>query len=197
MNLAVQLKQAFDPYFIASQQLWERVVELGEWYTARTGEILKRPDSSEYYLSFIIQGSGGVFLTKRNSLFCIDLCYEYDFFSDYRSFLSGQPTELEIKTFERTELFRISRSSFENLHGGNVCGEKFLRYAAESLFIHKQQQQIDLISKTAEERYENLQKKQPEILQRTPQKYIASYLGITPQSLSRIRKKILSGTSVQ
>ncbi len=191
MDLAVQLKQAFGPYFIASQQIWERVEELGEWYTARAGEILKRPNSSEYYLSFIIQGSGGVFLTKRNSLFCIDLCYQYDFFCDYRSFLSGHPSELEIKTFESTELFRISRASIEQFQKGNGCGDKFFRYAAESLFMHKQQQQIDLISKTAEERYDNLQKKQPEILQRTPQKFIASYLGITPQSLSRIRKKKL------
>ncbi|MCF1715037.1 Crp/Fnr family transcriptional regulator [Flavihumibacter sp. RY-1] len=191
MNLAAQLKQAFDPYFSASLQVWERVVELGEWYTANAGEVLKRPNSSEYYLSFIIQGSGGVFLTKRNSLFCIDLCYENEFFGDYMSFLSGQPTELEIKTFEQTELFRISRTSFEQLQKANAYGDKFFRYAAESLFMHKQQQQIDLISKTAEERYDNLQKKQSQILQRTPQKYIASYLGITPQSLSRIRKKSL------
>lgn len=64
------------------------------------------------------------------------------------------------------------------------------RVASESLFIHKQTQQIDLLMLTAEERYVKLLERQPEIVQRTPQKHIASYLGITPESFSRIRKKI-------
>lgn len=63
--------------------------------------------------------------------------------------------------------------------------------AAENLFIHKQNQQIEILSKTAEQRYLEILDKQPHILLRTPAKYIASYLGVTPESLSRIRKKTI------
>src|SRR5690554_480251 len=62
-------------------------------------------------------------------------------------------------------------------------------FASEALFVHKQKQQIDILTKTATERYIELQARQPKIIQRTPQKHIASYLGVTPQSLSRIRKE--------
>jgi len=60
---------------------------------------------------------------------------------------------------------------------------------AENSFVEKQKQQIDLLTKTAEQRYVELLRKNPKIVQRIAQKHIASYLGITTQSLSRIRKK--------
>ena len=71
-------------------------------------------------------------------------------------------------------------------------GSKICRFAAEALFIDKQSKQIDFLTKSAKERYLELQSRCPEIILRTPQKYIASFLGITPQSLSRIRKEHLS-----
>jgi CRP-like cAMP-binding protein len=120
---------------------------------------------------------------------CIDLCYEKDFFGDYMSFLNQQQTPLEVITFEPSEIFRIPRSNFEKLSFNTDFGNKICRFAAEGLFIHKQEQQINLLTKTAVERYSELVAKQPDVVLRTPQKYIASYLGITPQSLSRIRNE--------
>lgn len=63
-----------------------------------------------------------------------------------------------------------------------------MRVAAESSLIAKQQQQIDLLTKTAEQRYEEMMQQRPDWVRRLPQKHLASYLGITPQSLSRIRR---------
>ena len=73
---------------------------------------------------------------------------------------------------------------------GDVIGSAL---AAEGLFVHKQNQQIKMLTQTAKKRYLELQVTQPNILQRVPQKYIASYLGITPQSLSRIRAETAKG----
>jgi len=63
-----------------------------------------------------------------------------------------------------------------------------MKAASESLFVHKQEQQIEILNNTAEERYQLMIAQNPEIIQRTSAKHIASYLGITPESLSRIRK---------
>jgi CRP-like cAMP-binding protein len=185
-NLPQKLKIAFQPYFDASLDVWASFSELGEVIITQKEEVLKKNGTTEKYLYFIISGSGGILLWNASNPVCIDLCYENDFFGDYMSFLTQEKSPLEVITFERTELFRISRVNFETL-SQTAMGDKICRFAAEGLFIHKQQQQLSILTKTAGERYLELLQKQPDIIKRTPQKYIASYLGITPQSLSRIR----------
>jgi len=192
MTIAETIKSAFDPYFEAPVDAWVSFVDLGEIITIEKEQVIKENGSVERYLYFILSGSGGILLWNKNNFVCIDLCYENDFFGDYMSFLTEQPSPLESVIFEKSDLFRISKSNFNRLGNNSELGDKICRFASEGLFIHKQQHQIDILTKTAKERYLDLQEKQPNIIQRTPQKYIASYLGITPQSLSRIRNEISS-----
>lgn len=184
------IKQAFDPYFAAPIEAWKLFADMGEIMQVQKEHVIKSAHTTEKYLSFILKGSGGILLWNNNNFICIDLCYEGEFFGDYLSFLNQQPTPLEVVTFEQTTLFRISRANFTELSYHTEFGNKICRFAAEALFIHKQQQQIDILTESAAERYARMMVENPQILQRTPQKYIASYLGITPQSLSRIRKNI-------
>lgn len=189
MKIEKKIKQAFDPYFNVPIEAWKSFTDLGEIITTAKDQPIKNTDTTEKYLSFILKGSGGILLWNNNNFVCIDLCYEGEFFGDYMSFLNQQPTPLEVVTFEPSELFRISKTNFDKLSNNTEFGDKICRFASEALFVHKQKQQIDILTKTATERYIELQARQPEIIQRTPQKHIASYLGVTPQSLSRIRKE--------
>ena len=109
------------------------------------------------------------------------------------SYLENKPSELFTMSLEATEVFSISKSKIAGLYGDNVMGLKIVSAATESLFLHKQKQQIDLLTKTAEERYHLMMKETPELLQRTASKHIASYLGVTPESLSRIKAKYVPG----
>lgn len=188
MRIEEKIKTAFEPYFNAPIEAWKSFVELGEVVNTAKDQTIKENGKTEKFLSFLLKGSGGVLLWNNNNFVCIDLCYEGEFFGDYMSFLTQQPSNLEVITFEPSELFRISKANFDKLTINTAFGDKICRFAAEGLFIHKQQQQIDILTKTAAERYNEIQIKYPNIIQKTPQKYIASYLGITPQSLSRIRK---------
>lgn len=190
MDIAHTIKIAFDAYLNMPVEVWKSFTDLGEVITVPKNEIIKPHSQTEKHLYFILSGSGGLLLWSNNNFVCIDLCYENDFFGDYMSFLQQQPSALEVVTFEKTTLFRISKANFSLLSDTKEIGAKICRFAAEGLFIHKQQQQIDILTKTAKERYINLLMRQPDIIQRTPQKHIASYLGITPQSLSRIRNEI-------
>jgi CRP/FNR family transcriptional regulator, anaerobic regulatory protein len=192
MTTAEILKTAFDPYFVAPLKAWEAFSGLGEIINVAKNQTLKECNTTEQFLYFILKGSGGVLLWNDANFVCIDLCFEYDFFGDYMSFLSSKPSALEIVVFENAELFRISKTNFEKLGGSSDIGNSICRFAAEGLFMHKQKQQIDILTKSAKLRYAELLELQPSILQRTPQKYIASYLGITAQSLSRIRKNLTS-----
>lgn len=189
MRIEEKIKQAFDPYFNVPIEAWKSFTELGEIIVTTKNQTIKKADTTEKYLSFILKGSGGILLWNNNNFVCIDLCYEGEFFGDYMSFLNQQPTPLEVVTFEPSKLFRISKSNFDKLNNNTEFGNKICRFASEGLFVHKQKQQIDILTKTATERYIELQDRHTKILQQTPQKHIASYLGITPQSLSRIRKE--------
>lgn len=189
-DTALLIKQAFDPYFAAPLHAWETFVERGSTVEAGHGEVLKETGTTEKYLWFILRGSGGIQLWNERNFVCIDLCYEGEFFGDYMSFLTGAPSALQAITFEPSTLFRIERKAFDAIAMDNPFGERIRRFAAEALFIHKQQQQIDILTRTAMDRYRELLLRQPRIIQRTPQKVIASYLGITPQSLSRIRRTV-------
>lgn len=188
-NLAEIFKNTFDPYFNAPIEIWETFVQHGQLIETAKNEVIKKYGEAEKYFYFIIKGSGGIMFFQNNNYLCIDLCYENDFFGDYLSFITNQKTDLEVICFEPSILFRIDKQNFEELskteYGRIIC-----QTASESLYIHKQTQQLELLSKTAEQRYLEILEKQPNIIQRTPNKYIASYLGITPESFSRIRKKI-------
>jgi DNA-binding MarR family transcriptional regulator len=69
-------------------------------------------------------------------------------------------------------------------------GNLFGRLAAESLFLEKSKRELSLLTNTPEQRYLNLFTEHPELIRKIPLKYIASYIGVTPQALSRIRKRI-------
>ena len=192
MKTEERIKQAFDPYINVPLEAWKSFTDLGEIITIPKNNTIKKHDTREKYLSFILKGSGGILLWNNSNFVCIDLCYEGEFFGDYMSFLNQQPTHLEVVTFEPSEIFRISKPNFDKMSLDTKFGDKICRFAAEALFVHKQSQQIDILTKTASERYLELLTRQPQIIQRTPQKYIASYLGITPQSLSRIRRECIA-----
>jgi len=188
-KLAEIFKNTFDPFFNAPIQIWETFAESGQIIETAKNEVIKNYGEKEKYFYFILKGSGGIMLFQNNNYLCIDLCYENDFFGDYFSFITNKLTDLEVICFEPSTLFRIDKVNFELL-AKTEYGRLSCQIASESLYIHKQTQQLELLSKTAEQRYLEMFEKRPDIIQRTPNKYIASYLGITPESFSRIRKKI-------
>jgi len=189
--IAQKLKQSFDRYFEAPLPVWEKFASHCEEVRFKKYEIIKTPDSAERYGYFILSGNGGVFVWKENTRVCLDLMYEGEFFADYMSLITTKSSPLETMALEDSHMLRISKSNIEKLKQTPV-GQIIFLISAESSFVEKQEQQIDLLLKTAEQRYHELLKKNPQIIQRTPQKHIASYLGITTQSLSRIRKKKLN-----
>lgn len=184
--IAEQLKKFFDPFVCLNIQVWENFEKLGEVRSFSKETILKASNTTERYLSLILKGSGGNLIWNKNNFVCIDIAFENEFLLDYMSFTSQKATPIEVRLFEDATIFRVSHQNFQQTLAAGNYGEKITRLVAESSFIEKQQQQIDLLTKTAKERYvEQLRTRKG--IERMPLKYLASYLGITPQSLSRIR----------
>ncbi len=109
--------------------------------------------------------------------------------SDLHSFLTGEAATFNIDALEDSRLLLLDREGREGLMRAVPKMERFFRLLQEANYVATHRRISETLSKTAEERYLNFLKKYPQLVQRIPQKHIASYLGITPQSLSRIRKE--------
>jgi CRP-like cAMP-binding protein len=185
-SLEYRLAHALGQQEGVPDSVWTEFLRAGTFMEIPKETTIKQPHQRELYLTFVVEGSGAIVLWRGSQWVCVDLCYENDFLCDYMSLLTSTESALEVRTMEASTLFRISYDMFQTLRSSPMGTAICLR-AAEALFSHKQQQQIDLLTLTAAERYRSMMEHQPDILLRTPQRYVASYLGITAQSLSRIR----------
>ncbi|MGE4307775.1 Crp/Fnr family transcriptional regulator [Bacteroides sp.] len=111
------------------------------------------------------------------------------FATSLNSFFLGQKSEEDLHTITDCDLLCITHSDLEYLYSTSPKWQSFGRKLMESFLIEKEERIIDQLSLTAQMRYSKLLKCYPEIIQNVPVKYIASYIGIQPESLSRIRKK--------
>ena len=109
--------------------------------------------------------------------------------SDLYSLLSQTPATQHIDALEDTEVLSIEKPDLERLYLEVPKFERLMRILLQNAFVSNQQRALASISQTAEERYVAFVKKYPSLEQRIPQVQIASYLGMTPETLSRIRKQ--------
>lgn len=110
---------------------------------------------------------------------------------DMHSFITGQPSLYHIDALEDCELLLIEKQAWEKMFADIPKFERFFRMLLQNAFISMQRRIAENMSLSAEERYMNFLQKYAHFEQRLPQRQIASYLGITPESLSRIRKQML------
>ena len=144
----------------------------------------------ENYLSFIIRGSVVILTYHNGNEICIGFSIENSFFSSYVSFLTRESSQYQVIALEDTIIERIDFESLQVGYSLSTHHQEKGRKIAEQLYIKGSQRTLSLITKTAEERYLEFIEEYPNLLQRIPLKYLASYLGVTPVSLSRIRNKV-------
>jgi len=151
-----------------------------------TGEIAR-------YQFYIISGCLRSFYTDANGVeHNIQFSVEDWWISDMASFLSQKPALLTVEALEDSEVMQIDSKGIEELYNRIPKLERFFRLLLQNAFIAQQQRILSMISKTAEERYSEFISKYPQFEQRIPQVHVASYLGITPEFLSKLRKKIFA-----
>lgn len=182
------LKEYFDSIIILKQEVWENFAALGNVKTLPKDTILKLSNSTENYFNFILQGSGGNLIWNKNNFVCTDISLQNEPLCDYVSFMTQNPSSIEVRLYEDSKVFQINHQNFQLIFLKGNFGEQVSRLALESAYKEKEQQQIDLLTKTAKQRYIEMVRKNHQI-ENIPLKYLASYLGITPQSLSRIRSE--------
>jgi CRP-like cAMP-binding protein len=110
---------------------------------------------------------------------------------DMYSFLTQTPGKYNIVAIEDSDLFCIDSEALDLLYTKVPKFEKFFRHLLQNAFVALQERILSGMSESAEDRYQNFRKKFSEMDKRIPQNQIASFLGITPESLSRVRKQLM------
>lgn len=108
--------------------------------------------------------------------------------SDLYSLLTQSPSTLNIDALEDTQLLLIKHSAMEDIYARCPVFERFFRLLMQSRYVALQERVNAELRESATEKYNNFLRKYPALVQRVPQHLIASYLGVTPESLSRVRR---------
>lgn len=144
--------------------------------------------SNEVY--YLVKGCIRLYCQKDGEELSTYFFIENMFAGSYDSFLSRKPSKVAIETLEECEVLVLTHKSLEKLYDIFPKMNEFIRKAIEQRFVLLHDLFISYLLNSPEERYLTLLNDNPELLQRIPQHQIASFLGVTPVSLSRIRNRI-------
>jgi CRP-like cAMP-binding protein len=144
------------------------------------------------YLGFVNSGALRLFtIDERGNDISVQFALEGWWITDNYSFFNSLPTQYNIEALEDCEVLVISKQDYDELLAGFPVFETYHRILLQNYYVTSQRRIIGFLSQSAEEKYLTLAKTYPGFLQRIPQHMIASYLGVTPETLSRVRKQLL------
>ena len=141
-------------------------------------------------ISFINSGCMRLFYEVEGVENTVQFFFAGRWHTDYDSFLTGQPTIENLQALENCEIVQFKKSDLYDLYNTHPVFERVGRILAENAFLSLSKLNKMLTNEEPQQRYLSLMNQRPEVVKNIPQHYIASYLGIKPESLSRIRKRI-------
>jgi len=147
----------------------------------------------EQYVSFIDKGIIRYFVEDGDKEVSFEIAFPSGFTSAYDSFLTRAPAPYHGEALTDVELWSISHSHLQEIYARIPAGDRIGRLAAEQMYVWKNRRQHSLLTDSAEQRYRDLLTDHRRIIQHVPLKYLASYIGVTPQALSRIRRRLSAG----
>jgi len=170
-------------------------VELNEFLdgaiskTFKRQELLSRPDSIPNEIFFINKGIIRVLITDNEGTdHTIHFALENQFIADYANFIQQQPSIYTLQALEETQVLILPRTTIEWGYQNLKEGQKMGRLVAEYYFIYQDNRIKNNYVRTPKQRYDSINEVFPNIHNRAPQHMIASYLGISPIHLSRLKK---------
>jgi len=168
-------------------ELYDRFLELSSTKHLKKKEFFTQQGKVCHHIGFIESGVLRSYFEKGDVIFIKDFYFSGRFVVALGSFLSGEPCVGSVQAIEDTQLITLSRNAYDQLLKEFNEWYKFGKYISDSLLAKKCQRETSFLMDDAYERYKQLLKTYPRIEQLVSQYDIASYLGIRPESLSRLK----------
>jgi len=170
-----------------------QTVGLFQTYTLNRGEFFVRAGDVPQTIGFVISGILRLYYVDADgNEFTKSFCAENSFVAAYSALIMRQPSRLFIQALEDTKLLIADYSAYRSLSESQMSLQQLNCKIAESLFIKKERRESALLLDNAKTRYLSFLEEYPGLEARLKQHHIASYLGMTPVTLSRIRAQLKS-----
>ena len=167
---------------ISLQNLWTNEIELDR------NAYLKTAGSVDTNIYLVLEGSIRIFVIDANEEHTIRFGYKNNLIASLDSFLNEKPSDFYMQALKRTKLKVIDKYSFLKFVNSNEENEKTYKLLLENFVLQQMERERDILTNSPLERYQRVLKRSPQLFQEIPHKYIASYLRMTPETLSRIKK---------
>jgi len=154
-------------------------------------QFLDQPGFVSGFRNYVVKGALRSFLVDNDGKdHTVQIAVEDWFISDFYSYITQTPATLYVEALEDSLLFQMKYDDIEKLCSRSHHLSEYFRITTERAFANSRRRALSNLSKTAEERYLEFLERYPGVVQRVPQKIIASYLGISPEFLSKIRSQL-------
>jgi CRP-like cAMP-binding protein len=167
---------------IENRNLWEKSLNLTR------NEFLKVQGSIDTNIYFVVKGSLRIFIIDEYEEHTIRFGYKNDLIASLDSYITERPSDLYIQALKKTEVKVISKTDFMNFIWSSEKCLKLWLNIINGLVYQQMERERDILTTSPVERYKRVFKRSPQLFQEIPHKYIASYLRMTPETLSRIEK---------
>jgi len=189
-------RQHIERRLVITDEEFETLLQFVTPRVIKKKETLVRAGEVCHDQAYIVKGCMRAFLSdERGVEHVIQFGFEDWYIGDMASFLTGGPADYTIEALEDCELLVIKRDETDALYEALPKLERYFRIMIQQAFIAMQARIVSIMSQSAEARYLQLIEKYPKLELRVAQHHIASYLGITPEALSRIRRKLVKGNA--
>ncbi|WP_312389127.1 Crp/Fnr family transcriptional regulator [Chryseobacterium sp.] len=169
----------------------QRLLESGIFSEERKfkrNEYLKISGSIDTNIYFIEDGSIRIFIMDENEERIVRFGYKGNILVSLDSFLSEKPSEFYIQAIKKTDIKIASKADFYQFIQSSEENLKFWTFILEDLILQQIEREKDLLIYSPKERFERVLKRSPKLFQEIPNKYIANYLRMSPETLSRLKK---------
>jgi CRP-like cAMP-binding protein len=141
----------------------------------------------EHYMNFVVQGLVRMYFYKGKTEIVTNIAREGELISASASFLSGEPSNYFIETLESSTLLSMTREHLELIYQQNARIERLGRLMTTQFLLQKEEWELECMRLDTKERFLHFVERNPDLLQRVPQKYLASYLNMKPETFSRLK----------
>jgi CRP-like cAMP-binding protein len=187
------IHQIFAKYGRLSPADWELISPLVGFQTISKGEFFIRPGAYNDHLGIVLKGCLRYFYLKDGEEITGEFWQEGEIIGSFESCILRQPSTLYIEAIEPCEIITLSYPKLKELTVSINQLDKIIIALLEKFIVESQLRIASYITETPEQRYLRLRDEMPNIEERVHQKYIASFVGVTPVTLSRIRGRLAKG----